>query len=110
VVGIVETEEPLTLGINPGSAASRCNLAQWFATLSLVFAQPHAPIPSARSSPPSAPAVKRPARNANATACTPVNGACQVVGATTSVLFLREYAYPLLNDSIPVPTAFVPFP
>jgi len=33
-----------------------------------------------------------------------------VINATTSVDHLREYAYPLLNDSIPVSTTFVPFP
>ena len=83
VVGLVETEEHVTQGISPGT----CQQAA--ATFTQVT-------------------------NATCTAVngavTPINGLCSVINATTSVDQLREYAYPLLNDSIPVSTTFVPFP
>ncbi len=110
VVGIVETEEPLTLGINPGScqqAAATCTVAS---NVVAGFCTAACANPLCAVIPAICTRCEAACANANATACTPVNGACQVVGATTSVPLLREYAYPLLNDSIPVPTAFVPFP
>ena len=99
VVGLVETEEHVTQGISPGI----CNPT--FPSQSTVCPTTALGVCASATS------LQCIACRAAYTALSGPGGVpCSVINATTSVQFLREYAYPLLNDSIPVPTTFVPFP
>jgi hypothetical protein len=125
VVGLVETEEHGTQGISPGTCqqaaatftqvAATCTVAANVITAACTTqcanVCPGVGLPGIVE----CSVCQRLCVTTTSAACTAVNGAvtpanglCQVINATTSVDFLREYAYPLLNDSIPVSTTFVP--